>query len=507
MVADVKKRALVHVPDPRKGGLPEPVLKALSNSFDCRAGTLTDALTLPDDGSAPPVVLLHRVDGLPAPGAAGDLPQRLRRFVRAGGVLVWSDPHITADVPYPFRSTDETTLRELTGLALVLHVGDEAMKARLVSEKAVSPHKIIVQPEIEPGALAAAIARRVEIASRSTPVEIAFDDKPRQALLCGRPFPPPAPGRTAILILNYCSLQDTVRLVASLEASGDQDFDIYLIDNASPDTSRHELAARVPRAHVISLPENLGYAAGNNAAMRLIDGIGYEFLWILNPDIVTPPDALEKFVAAAGAHPEWSIFGPVISRSSNPSRVASAGCSISKENGVSITQVNARAYAAKLPPAPYRADFITGAAIFLRQSALAEIGHLPEGYFLYFEETQWLLEAAQKGHPSIVLPTIKLVHHQKSHVGGLPAPYYLYYFMRSALLFGHAMEGYDADAILDNLRDGFLQNWFARISENAPDKLTFYKGLVDQAIADGKAGRRGRVDLEAIESGKTAGRN
>ena len=99
------------------------------------------------------------------------------------------------------------------------------------------------------------------------------------------------------------------------------------------------------------------------------------------------------------------------------------------------------------------------------------------------------------------------MHHQKSHVGGLPAPYYLYYFMRSALLFGHAMEGYDADAILDNLRDGFLQNWFARINENAPDKLTFYKGLVDQAIADGKAGRRGRVDLEAIENGKTAGRN
>jgi GT2 family glycosyltransferase/glycosyltransferase involved in cell wall biosynthesis len=328
---------------------------------------------------------------------------------------------------------------------------------------------------------------------------IAFQDGQRECILTGPDFPPATSAGTAVIILNYEHLDDVQRLISTLRGSTVQDFDIYVVDNCSPNLSPFDLAIDLPDVHVLRLPQNLGYGAGNNAALRLISDLSYEFVWILNPDMVVSPQALEQHINAANAHPEISIFGPAIMRGGNGNRVASAGGYLSIEGGLSTGHMYSGDTVSTLPATPYTADFITGAAIFLRKAVLDKIGLIPEEYFLYFEETHWLTEAARKGEPCMVLPDIHLAHHKRSQEGGLPAKYYFYYFVRNSLIFATRMSSENANVTLSRLRNSFISAWLKKIKERAPTQVAIYARIAEQAVIDGLAGKTGQIDLIALQ--------
>lgn len=349
-------------------------------------------------------------------------------------------------------------------------------------------------------ALAQSLTTAIRQAWPSQTVQIAFDDQPRDVQLLGAIFPPRQVARTAVIILNYGHAEDTARLIDTLYAGTETDFDVYVVDNCSPNLSACDLATLFPQAHVLRLPENLGYAAGNNAALRLIADLAYEFVWILNPDMVVPPEALDQHIAAASAHPQRGIFGPALLRGDPAGRLASAGCYVSLSDGLATGHLYAGELPEVLPTAPYEADFVTGAAVFLRATTLKQIGTIPEEFFLYFEETAWLRRAAAKGHTALVLPHIRLAHHKRSEDGDLPAPYFYYYYIRNALIFAAQM-GTPADvaATAARLRSDFIAAWTARISRTRPDRLAVYDLLAKMSLADGLAGKTGPVDLTALE--------
>ena len=349
--------------------------------------------------------------------------------------------------------------------------------------------------------LATHLVQAITQAWQADPVTLDFDDHPRQALLLGRPFPPPVPARTAVIILNYGHADDTRRLIQTLEAGTDTDFDVYVVDNCSPNLSLPDLATLFGDVHVLRLPENLGYAAGNNAALRLISDLPYDFVWVLNPDMVVPPAALAQHIEAAAAHPQTDIFGPVLLHGDNGRRIASAGCYLSLDDGLSVGHLYPGEQTSVLPAAPYAADFITGAALFLRRRVLRQIGLMPEDFFLYFEETAWLAAAKAKGHAAVVLPHIHLTHHKRSEDGDLPARHFLYYYIRNALILAARLGRDEAvPRTVARLRTTFIANWLTRIKASHPDQLASYQALAEQALADGEAGRTGPVDLQAAAS-------
>jgi GT2 family glycosyltransferase/glycosyltransferase involved in cell wall biosynthesis len=345
-----------------------------------------------------------------------------------------------------------------------------------------------------------ALTSSIQRAYSTRVVTINFEDKSRDCLLAGPKFPPTEIASTAIIILNYEHIDDVLRLIGTLKNSSSQDFDIYVVDNASPSLSLSQLLLAVPGVHLLRLPENLGYAAGNNAAMRLVKPLGYEFVWILNPDMVVSTTAMQQHRDAAAMYPEASIFGAVIERGDADDRVSSAGCYASFEDGVNTNHMFAGKDVSLLPDEPYLADFVTGASVFLRMSALDEIGLIPEDYFLYFEETHWLLEASRKGYQCLILPKVRLAHHKRSEEDGLPAKYYFYYYIRNTLLFFARMTGEPAEAAMNRLVSGFVSNWLKKIEVRSPDSLETYTRISEHAIADGINGVSGRRDLTKLES-------
>lgn len=283
-----------------------------------------------------------------------------------------------------------------------------------------------------------------------------------------------------------------------LRASTSQDIDIYVVDNDSPGLNDAELSSALPDVNVMRAEENLGYAAGNNIGLSQIAERGHEFVWILNPDMEINETALDRLLAAAEQFPHIDVFGPVIFRGHDRDRIATAGSFVSLKDGFATGHLLAGGTAADLPAAPYEIDCLTGAALFIRCTALPRLGPIPEHYFLYFEETHWLIAGRRNGVRSIVLPDLHLVHHKASGAGGIPARHFLYYYVRNYLLFADWLGQQDPYPTLSRLRHGFMADALRKVAERAPLELPLYEYLAERALQDGLAGRKGKVALPGL---------
>ena len=105
--------------------------------------------------------------------------------------------------------------------------------------------------------------------------------------------------KVAIIILNYNTTDDAIKLVKSLDNSGYKNFAIVVVDNDSPTISFQDLVEKFSDRTIIRTPKNLGYAGGNNAGIQYVKNKGFEYVWILNPDTIVKTDSLENLVVAA----------------------------------------------------------------------------------------------------------------------------------------------------------------------------------------------------------------
>ena len=226
---------------------------------------------------------------------------------------------------------------------------------------------------------------------------------------------PPAPSadtarpRLNISIINYRTAQMTRRCLDALaEAVGGLDLSITVVDNDSGDGSAEAIedwiaAAPGPaRATLLRSPRNVGFSGGHNLGLAAAPEA--DFHLILNSDALVRPGALEALLAAAKSHPEAGLIAPrlegedgeaQISAFRNPSpfseliRGASSG---------PVTALLHRWDVPLPPPAdPKKVDWVSFACVLLRAEALADVGPMDEGYFLYFEDVDYCARLREAG--------------------------------------------------------------------------------------------------------------
>jgi GT2 family glycosyltransferase len=312
---------------------------------------------------------------------------------------------------------------------------------------------------------------------------------------------PNATGRVVSVVLNYMHPDDTLRCVESLSLVEYRNHRIIVVDNGSGEEVVASLVhALDPTVDRILLDENLGYGAGNNVGIRAAVDAGAEFAWVVNPDVVVEPAALGILVRAACLHPDAGILGSrILHGGSEPSRVWFDGGIIDWDAAGATTHLHMGALESEQESfGPYDVDYVTGAGMLLRSRMLADVGLIPEDWFLYFEETAFNVHARRRGWRTMVDPRSRL-HHFKRSTGRLPQPYYVYYFVRNRYRFGIEV----ADASPDEVRDdvaSFVDAWRARVRDYRPDWLPVYDRLVTEATQDGISLRRGYRDLAELQT-------
>jgi GT2 family glycosyltransferase/glycosyltransferase involved in cell wall biosynthesis len=303
--------------------------------------------------------------------------------------------------------------------------------------------------------------------------------------------------RVAAVVLHYAHIGDTLRCVSSLLSQNSAGAHIYIVSNDRNAESYALLALLVPGCTVIQAPDNLGYAGGNNLALGLPQIEDYDYVWLVNPDVVAPPDTLRKLMDLGDSYHDVSIFGAKIMFGDRPSKVWFGGGKIECEGGFEAKHLFIGCDAASVPPTPFVCDYVTGASLFFRRAVLKDVGLLPEEYFLYFEETHWCMSAASRGHRIMMFPEVNLYHYKRSEENGLMTLLYLYYFSRNLILMGQRFAPESAAKTMERLRI-VADSWTRAISERAPERWKTACEAVERGMSDGLAGKFGKADLSDL---------
>ena len=114
----------------------------------------------------------------------------------------------------------------------------------------------------------------------------------------------------SVLIVTWNSVQYLEQCFASIEQQRFGDVEVIVVDNASTDGTQEQLRSRESKWRVIYNDKNMGFADGQNQAIRAAKG---EWLLCLNPDVVLADDFVGRLVEAGSSHPEaGSICGKLL---------------------------------------------------------------------------------------------------------------------------------------------------------------------------------------------------
>jgi GT2 family glycosyltransferase len=183
---------------------------------------------------------------------------------------------------------------------------------------------------------------------------------------------------------------------------------------------------------VITAPENLGYAGGNNLGMRHALEHGAELLFLLNNDTRLDPDCVALLVAASQQPPRCGAIGPMVYTWDNWETISSAGGALAWQDADAIN-----VGAGEIDLGQYQArsvDFVNGCGIMVTRDAAEQVGLLDERFFMYWEETDWCTRMRKAGFDVRFQPAAKMQHKAPLTWHGQSAAT-LYYMGRNRLFF------------------------------------------------------------------------
>ena len=221
----------------------------------------------------------------------------------------------------------------------------------------------------------------------------------------------------SIILVSYNTKDLTRNCLNSIyEFTKDIEFEVFVVDNNSQDGSAEMIEQEFPQVRLIKNPENKGFGAANNIAIRLSNA---KYVFCLNTDTLLLDNSIKKFfdymekktnVAASG--------GLLYDKDNNPMGCGGHFPSVKEVFWkLGLKYILKKQYK-KMEPVVYSneqeliesIDFITGADIFFRKKVLDEIGLFDEQFFMYYEETDLCKRIKNAGYDIKIISNIKIIH-------------------------------------------------------------------------------------------------
>ena len=218
-----------------------------------------------------------------------------------------------------------------------------------------------------------------------------------------------------LFVLNWNGRDLTLDCLSSLEKITYPNVKIYVIDNGSSDNSVTEIRNQFPDYEIIGLPENYGFARGNNAGFALVKQKA-DYTIFLNNDTIVDPNFVEPLINAMESNSTVKQSTPKIFYADNLDYIWFGGGKVSLWAGwirhLGIRQKDSIQFSFNR-----NVDYATGCCVCMRTVDFESIGMFDESFLMYGEDVDLSLRFRKQGGQILFVPESKIWHKVSSSIG------------------------------------------------------------------------------------------
>jgi len=222
----------------------------------------------------------------------------------------------------------------------------------------------------------------------------------------------------SVIVVAYNSAAWLPRCLAPILGQADDipGLEVFVVNNASPDTSAGIVRKDFPTVRVIDSPQNVGFGAGCNLALAEASG---RTLVMVNPDCEIRPGTLRTFDEHFRTCPKSGAAGGRLTYGDGSFQDAAFRFPSLAQVFLDVWPINWRLTQSRLngryPHAhdatAFVCDFVLGALMAVRREAYEATGGFDPAYFMYVEEVDWCRRLRTHGWEVWHLPSAAATHH------------------------------------------------------------------------------------------------
>lgn len=235
-----------------------------------------------------------------------------------------------------------------------------------------------------------------------------------------------------IVICNYNKRDFVLDCIRSVKESKVQNFDIYVVDNASTDDSVEAVGKEFgDDVTILENDENLGGSGGFNTGLRVVRDKGYPYFVCLDNDVQVDEYAIQALYEYMEENPDVGMAGSRVYHMQMPEYIQQCGLQIDFENCTAKTLYADRLEDGTLPEV-ITCDTVATCSVMIRGSVIRDTnaGIMPEDNFIYWDDMEWGHRIRMAGYRIVTLAASKVVHQMGANVRK-PDTFLDYYMWRN----------------------------------------------------------------------------
>lgn len=223
----------------------------------------------------------------------------------------------------------------------------------------------------------------------------------------------------SIIIINYKSAQLVLDCLHTVYAQTKQcAFEVLLVDNDSKDDCQLRVADLFPQVQWLQMGYNAGFARANNAGIRVAKG---KYVLLLNADTLVLDGAIDRAIELMEQLPETVGAGVQLLNTDGSHQISGAHFMKGGLNTLLPLPYLGRfirywgyRFKSTVPSVEHveqdiAVDWIVGAFMLIRKTAIDKAGLLDEDFFMYAEEIEWCARLRKQGN-LYLFATPKIIH-------------------------------------------------------------------------------------------------
>jgi len=212
--------------------------------------------------------------------------------------------------------------------------------------------------------------------------------------------------KLSIIIVNYKTPQLVLDCIASVCRFSTAGTEIIVVDNLSGDDTEALLQLHYPNVKFLQMNYNAGFARANNAGISIAKG---KVVLLLNSDTIVKDNAVNNATDMLIASPDYVACGVQLLNEDGTPQISG---NYAMKGGLNyllplpylgkFLKTLASLLKVKKPNVPnasgiVEVDWINGAFLMVKKSAIEKAGLLDGDFFLYAEEAEWCSRLKKTG--------------------------------------------------------------------------------------------------------------